>query len=149
MASKPALLPKLSNSIGLKRTSTIGLTLPLQKGSNGYFTQSYDSITQIKSNLLNFFKTRPSERRFNPEFGTRLYNYLFEQNIDGFDMILQNVIREDIQTWFPNVFVNNIFLDVPNTQKVEDVNNYIVRISIDFTFNNQTSSFSFNTTNNI
>lgn len=149
MASKPALLPKLSNSIGLKQTSTIGLTLPLQRGNNGYFTQSYDSITQIKSNLLNFFKTRPSERRFNPEFGTRLYNYLFEQNIDGFDTILQNVIREDIQTWFPNVFVNNIFLDVPNTQKVEDVNNYIVRISIDFTFNNQTSSFSFNTTNNI
>ena len=149
MASKPALLPKLSNSIGLKQTSTIGLTLPLQRGNNGYFTQSYDSITQIKSNLLNFFKTRPSERRFNPEFGTRLYNYLFEQNIDGFDTILQNVIREDMQTWFPNVFVNNIFLDVPNTQKVEDANNYIVRISIDFTFNNQTSSFSFNTTNNI
>ena len=149
MASKPALLLKLSNSIGLKQTSTIGLTLPLQRGNNGYFTQSYDSITQIKSNLLNFFKTRPSERRFNPEFGTRLYNYLFEQNIDGFDTILQNVIREDMQTWFPNVFVNNIFLDVPNTQKVEDANNYIVRISIDFTFNNQTSSFSFNTTNNI
>jgi len=149
MASKPTLLPKLSNSIGLKPQSTIGLTLPLQRGNNGYFSQSYDSITQIRSNLLNFFKTRPSERRFNPQFGTRLYNYLFEQNIDGFDTILQNVIREDIQTWFPNVFVNNIFLDVSSAQKVGDDNNYIVRISIDFTFNNQTSSFSFNTTNNI
>jgi len=149
MASKPTLLPKLSNSIGLKLPSTIGMTLPLQKGNNGYFAQSYDSITQIKSNLLNFFKTRPSERRFNPQFGTRLYNYLFEQNIDGFDTILQNVIREDIQTWFPSVFVNNIFLDISPTQKAEDANNYIVRISIQFTFNNQTSSFSFITTNNI
>ena len=149
MASKPTLLPKLSNSIGLKLPSTIGMTLPLQKGNNGYFAQSYDSITQIKSNLLNFFKTRPSERRFNPQFGTRLYNYLFEQNIDGFDTILQNVIREDIQTWFPSVFVNNIFLYISPTQKAEDANNYIVRISIQFTFNNQTSSFSFITTNNI
>jgi len=149
MATKSTILPKLSNNIGLKQPSTIGLTLPLQKGNNGYFAQSYDSITQVKSNLLNFFKTRPSERRFNPQFGTRLYNYLFEQNIDGFDTILQNVIREDIQTWFPNVFVNNIFLDISPSQKVEDANNYIVRISIQFTFNNQTSSFSFNTTNNI
>jgi len=149
MATKSTILPKLSNNIGLKQPSTIGLTLPLQKGNNGYFAQSYDSITQVKSNLLNFFKTRPSERRFNPQFGTRLYNYLFEQNIDGFDTILQNVIREDIQTWFPNVFVNNIFLDISPTQKAEDANNYIVRISIQFTFNNQTSSFSFNTTNNI
>ena len=61
-------------------TTTIGLTLPLQRGNNGYFQQSYDSITQIRSNLFNFFTTRPYERRFNPQFGTKLYNFLFDES---------------------------------------------------------------------
>ena len=71
----------------------IGLTLPLKSGINGYFEQSYDTLTQIKANITNFFNTRPGERRFNPQFGTKLYNYLFEQNIEGFDEILKNVIK--------------------------------------------------------
>lgn len=129
--------------------STIGLTLPLERGNSGYFQQSYDSITQIRSNLLNFFLTRPSERRFNPDFGTRLYNFLFEQRTEDFEDILKNIITEDIQTWFPNVFVNQVFLDISSAQKDNDINNYIIRVNVQFTFNKQTSSFSFETANNI
>ena len=129
--------------------STIGLTLPIERGNSGYFQQSYDSLTQIRSNLLNFFLTRPSERRFNPEFGTRLYNFLFEQRTEDFEDILKNIIKEDIQTWFPNVFVNQVFLDISSAQKDNDINNYIIRVNVQFTFNKQTSSFSFVTTNNI
>jgi len=106
-------------------------------------------LTQIRSNLLNFFNTKPLERRFNPEFGTRLYNFLFEQKTEDFEGIIKNIITEDMQTWFPNVFVNQVFLDISSAEKNNDVNNYIIRVKVQFTFNKQTSSFSFVTTNNI
>ena len=127
----------------------IGLTLPLKSGINGYFEQSYDTLTQIKANITNFFNTRPGERRFNPQFGTKLYNYLFEQNIDGFDDILKNVIKEDMNYWFPNVIVNTVFLDITTAQKNKNTDNYIINIKIQFTVNNQTDVLGLTVTSNL
>jgi len=127
----------------------IGLTLPLKSGINGYFEQSYDTLTQIKANITNFFNTRPGERRFNPQFGTKLYNYLFEQNIEGFDEILKNVIKEDMNYWFPNVIVNTVFLDITTAQKNKNTDNYIINIKIQFTVNNQTDVLGLTVTSNL
>ena len=127
----------------------IGLTLPLKSGINGYFEQSYDTLTQIKANITNFFNTRPGERRFNPQFGTKLYQYLFEQNIEGFDEILKNVIKEDMNYWFPNVIVNTVFLDITTAQKNKNTDNYIISIKIQFTVNNQTDVLGLTVTSNL
>jgi phage baseplate assembly protein W len=127
----------------------IGLTLPLRSGINGYFEQSYDTLTQIKANITNFFNTRPGERRFNPQFGTKLYQYLFEQNIEGFDEILKNVIKEDMNYWFPNVIVNTVFLDITTAQKNKNTDNYIISIKIQFTVNNQTDVLGLTVTSNL
>ena len=127
----------------------IGLTLPLKSGINGYFEQSYDTLTQIKANITNFFNTRPGERRFNPQFGTKLYQYLFEQNIEGFDDILKNVIKEDMNYWFPNVIVNTVFLDITTAQKNKNTDNYIISIKIQFTVNNQTDVLGLTVTSNL
>ncbi len=127
----------------------IGLTLPLRSGINGYFEQSYDTLTQIKANITNFFNTRPGERRFNPQFGTKLYQYLFEQNIEGFDDILKNVIKEDMNYWFPNVIVNTVFLDITTAQKNKNTDNYIISIKIQFTINNQTDVLGLTVTSNL
>ena len=127
----------------------IGLTLPLKSGINGYFEQSYDTLTQIKANITNFFNTRPGERRFNPQFGTKLYNYLFEQNIEGFDDILKNVIKEDMNYWFPNVIVNTVFLDITTAQKNKNTDNYIINLKIQFTVNNQTDVLGLTVTSNL
>ena len=127
----------------------IGLTLPLRSGINGYFEQSYDTLTQIKANITNFFNTRPGERRFNPQFGTKLYQYLFEQNIEGFDDILKNVIKEDMNYWFPNVIVNTVFLDITTDQKNKNTDNYIISIKIQFTVNNQTDVLGLTVTSNL
>ena len=127
----------------------IGLTLPLKSGINGYFEQSYDTLTQIKANITNFFNTRPGERRFNPQFGTKLYQYLFDQNIEGFDEILKNIIVEDMTYWFPNVIVNTVFLDITTAQKNKNTDNYIISIKIQFTVNNQTDVLGLTVTSNL
>lgn len=127
----------------------IGLTLPLKSGINGYFEQSYDTLTQIKANITNFLNTRPGERRFNPQFGTKLYQYLFDQNIEGFDEILKNVVKDDINYWFPNVIVNTVFLDITTAQKNKNTDNYIINLKIQFTVNNQTDVLGLTVTSNL
>jgi hypothetical protein len=38
-------------SVSIKQP--IGLTLPIQGGDNGFFDQSYDTLTQTKMNIIN------------------------------------------------------------------------------------------------
>jgi hypothetical protein len=54
----------------------IGITLPLQLGNTGYFEQSFDTLTQVKSNFINLILTRKGERVHQPEFGCCIHNYL-------------------------------------------------------------------------
>jgi phage baseplate assembly protein W len=57
----------------------IGITLPIQLGNMGYFQQSFDTLTQVKSNFINLILTRKGERVHQPEFGCGIHDYLFEQ----------------------------------------------------------------------
>lgn len=65
----------------------IGVTLPLRLGNTGYFEQSFDTLTQVKTNFINLILTRKGERVHQPDFGCGIHDYLFEQltpeNIEG------------------------------------------------------------------
>ncbi len=125
----------------------IGLIFPLRDGNNGYFDQSFDTLTQTKQNLINLLNTRPGERRFNPTFGTRLYGMLFEQNDSNVIQIGINILKEDISTWIPTVSVRNISI-VP-TQITSPNDNYTLQISVDFILvqSSQKGSIDFTLTN--
>ena len=115
----------------------IGLTLPLQIGRNGYFDQSYDTLTQVKTNIINLLKTKKGERRMNPNFGSGLQEFLFEQiTIDSSD-IVEQIIRDQINTYIPNVTVNKVEMGLSNQEKNELTDSYILYIKIQFTVNNQ------------
>jgi phage baseplate assembly protein W len=79
----------------------IGITLPLQLGNTGYFEQSTDILTQIKSNFINLILTRRGERVHQPEFGCRIHEYLFEQltpeNIEGARLS----VLDAVERWLP------------------------------------------------
>lgn len=109
----------------------IGITLPIVNGSGGYFQQSFDTNTQVKSNLSNFLKTRRGERRMMPEFGTRLYTVLFEQKDENVNEIVKNLLREEISFWIPEVSVDKI--SIINTENSSNDDNYKLRITVEFT----------------
>jgi phage baseplate assembly protein W len=118
----------------------IGLTLPLQIGRNGYFDQSYDTLTQVKTNIINLLKTKKGERRMNPNFGSGLQEFLFEQiTVDSSD-IVEQIIRDQISTYIPNVTVNKVEMGFSNQEKNELTDSYILYIKIQFTVNNQTDT---------
>ena len=79
----------------------IGITLPIQLGNTGYFEQSFDTLTQVKSNFINLILTRRGERVHQPEFGCRIHEYLFEQltpeNIEGARLSVINAVEQ----WMP------------------------------------------------
>jgi len=74
----------------------IGLVLPLTRGNNGYFDQSYDTMTQIKSNIINLLRTNSGERRMQPQFSSGLQEALFEQNLQNTPDLIKRIIENKI-----------------------------------------------------
>lgn len=98
----------------------IGITLPLQLGNTGYFEQSFDTLTQVKSNFINLILTRKGERVHQPEFGCCIHDYLFEQltpdNIDG----ARQCVLDAVELWMP--FLELIRFELNDTPDAIDKN---------------------------
>lgn len=73
--SKPPILPKT-------KQKPIGVLYPFDNERGGVFRSSYLTEDQVFSNLKNLLLTKRGERYGNPDFGTNLYNKLFEQVTD-------------------------------------------------------------------
>lgn len=116
--------------------SPIGITIPIQDGNSGYFNQSYDTLTQVKMNIINLLNTRPGERRMQPTFGSRLWNLVFEQNTEDLPGIAVNVVKEDISSWIPNVTVLDVTAKVlKSDQSVKNTDIYMLYIAVQFMLN--------------
>ncbi len=93
----------------------IGITLPLQKGSNGYFAQSFQTKDQVKANIKNLILTNKGERLMQPDFGTDLYDVLFNPSTDELEQRIQDSIEDAIAQWMPYINIVEIFVDQNNT----------------------------------
>jgi phage baseplate assembly protein W len=98
----------------------------------GYFNQSFDVVDQVKSNLYLLLNTRKGERRFNLEFGSSLWDVLFNFNNEELQTIIESAIKKDVNQWLP--FVNIKSVAVGNTDAEKD--GYYVKISVIFTADN-------------
>jgi phage baseplate assembly protein W len=125
--------PKLVKDLPEKDRVAIGVTLPFQRGNNGYFAQSYQTIEQIKSNIKNLLLTKRGERLMHPNFGTALYETLFEQNTDDLEIKVQNTIEESISTWMPFISIEEIIIDQSNS----DRDRYNFNVSLSFRVSGQ------------
>jgi phage baseplate assembly protein W len=123
-------------------TKSIGLSLPIQLGNQGYFTTNKDTISQIASNIQNLLLTMPGERRFNNTFGSGLYNLLFN-NIGG-DIskdIIIDVIQRDVDKFLNGTTILNV--ELSQVQPDNNSKNSIF-ISITFKYNNTVGNTEFN-----
>lgn len=106
----------------------IGITLPLRLGNTGYFEQSFDTLTQVKSNFINLILTRKGERVHQPEFGCGIHDYLFEQltpeNIDGARLS----VIEAVERWMP--FLELIQFELGAAP--EDIDNNKIRLYVGY-----------------
>lgn len=101
------------------RSATIGNVLSgsfQTTNGKGVFSLSYTTEDQAISNLTNLLLTRKGERYMQPNFGTNIYNSIFEQNTELLAENLQSSLEEDISYWLPYVTLVNvsIFRDIRN-----------------------------------
>lgn len=126
----------MPNYINPTSATPIGITVPIQNGNSGYFAQSFDTLSQTKANIINLLNTRQGERRMQPTFGSRLWNLVFEQNVDTLREQAVQIVSEDIATWIPNVTVIDASADLlKSDQSRDDRDIYRLNIAVTFMVN--------------
>lgn len=94
------LLPLNRDTYEKTRTSTYIVNL---RKNVGVFSQSYSTEEQTISNMINLLLTRKGERVMQPEFGSPIPDYQFEQNSAENMYDLEVGVSESIRFWLPYV----------------------------------------------
>ena len=88
---------------------TYGINFPFRDSFDGKYLDLSDTANEeIRTDLIHLLLTRKGARYFLPDFGTRLYEYIFEP-LDGptFNDI-ESEIRDSVEKYIPNLVLNSI-----------------------------------------
>jgi phage baseplate assembly protein W len=102
--------------------TTYGINFPFRDSYDGkYLDLSEINDEEIRTDLIHLLLTRKGTRYYLPDFGTRLYEFLFEP-FDGltFDAI-QSDIREAVSRYMPNLLLNNISITPADPMEEVDI----------------------------
>ena len=95
----------------------VGIRFPLDYSPEGFFYKTKTVLEQSKANLRNLLLTTPGERIFQPSFGSRLKNIVFEQGQDIPNRV-EETIRIAADTFLLYINIINVF----TTQERNQVN---------------------------
>jgi phage baseplate assembly protein W len=90
---------------------TYGVNFPFRDSLQGkYLSLSQTSVEEIRTDLLHLILTRKGSRYYLPDFGTRIYEFIFEP-MDGptFEAIKSD-IRDAVEKYIPNLTIKDISL---------------------------------------
>jgi phage baseplate assembly protein W len=80
-------------------------------GSDAVFNSTFTTTEQIRSDLINWMLTNKGERILNPNYGSDLRRFIF-QNIDGVNLnTLKAQLLDGIQTNFPQINVKDLTIN--------------------------------------
>ena len=119
------------NPLDLQGNIAIGVSLSFN-GPAGPFNSTYSTKDQTKSNLINLLLTNKGERIMNPEFGCDLSTALFEGITEDTTLLIQDLIRNSVETFIPEVQITDILVnqDISQNQNTVSVTvKYKLRIS--------------------
>jgi phage baseplate assembly protein W len=132
-----------------------GIDFPFRDSFLGDFLRmSQTRDDEIRSNLIHLLLTRKGTRYYLPDFGTRLYDYIFDMNDNITFSSIEQDIRDSIKRYIPNLEINSIKitnaeLDPDDQSFISDDEDtrlfrvgdsstrpYTAKIRIDYTTNN-------------
>ena len=141
--------------------TTYGIDYPFRDSQKGDYLNVTDiPEKEIRANLIHLLLTRKGSRYYLPDFGTRLYQYIFEQNDAVTYNLIEEEIREGVKKYIPNLDINSISImsaeDDPNQERSisqdederlfrvsdESTKPYTAVVKIDYTVNNGSFSTS-------
>ncbi len=135
---------------------TYGIDFPFRESQKGdYLSMTEIPEKEVRANLVHLLLTRKGSRYYLPDFGTRIYEYIFEQNDLVTFNLIEEEIREGVRKYIPNLDINSI--DVMSAENDPDVDEktfsenederlfrvsnlsskpYTAKVKIDYTVNN-------------
>jgi phage baseplate assembly protein W len=135
--------------------TTYGIDFPFRNSLKGDFIRMTESPErEVRANLIHLLLTRKGSRYYLPDFGTRLYEYIFDQNDVVTFGLIEDEIRESVKKYIPNLDINSINVvsaenDPEETKlysqqederlfRVSDATSkpYTAKVKIDYTVNN-------------
>ena len=110
-------------------TKDININFPFQTSPLGDFLRlNATTKNAIKADITHLLLTRKGDRLYNPEFGSGLYDYLFEQIDETTIGDVKNELEVNIGKYIPNVTINEIKI-TPNPDE-----NHI-KVNLDYSVN--------------
>lgn len=135
--------------------SSYGIDYPFRDSTVGDYLATTTTLErEVRANLIHLLLTRKGSRYFLPDFGTRLYEFIFEQNDSVSHSQIEDEIREGVKKYIPNLDINSINVvsadqdpEEPQSPKeetderlfrVSDSSSkpYTAKVRIDYTVNN-------------
>jgi phage baseplate assembly protein W len=110
---------------------TYGIIFPFKDSTQGrYLELSNYTTDEIRSNLTHLLLTKRGSRYYLPDFGTRLYEYIFNP-FDGptFGNI-ESEIRDSVEKFIPQLQIKNI--EVTPASDDEKDSEYRVKVRVDY-----------------
>lgn len=102
--------------------TTYGINFPFRDSLKGDYLQLTELESQeIKADLIHLLLTRKGSRYYLPDFGTRLYEFIFEP-FDGLTFnAIESDIRDAVANYMPNLLLNNITIMPADPQEELDI----------------------------
>ena len=101
--------------------TTYGIDFPFRDSKKGdYLSLTQFESEEIKADLIHLLLTRKGSRYFLPEFGTRLYEFIFEP-FDGLTFsAIESDIRDSVSQFMPQLLLNNITIEPADVEDEVD-----------------------------
>ena len=101
---------------------TYGINFPFRDSRKGDYLELTEFENQeIKADLIHLLLTRKGSRYFLPDFGTRLYEYIFNP-LDGLSFgDIESDIRVACETYMPNLLITSVKVYAASDEEFETV----------------------------
>jgi phage baseplate assembly protein W len=108
---------------------TYGINFPFRDSFNGkYLDLSDNQDEEIRTDLIHLLLTRKGSRFYLPEFGSRIYEYIFEPFDGPTFSEIESEIRDAVSNFIPGIIIDSISV-TPATD--EDLNAWNTNPNLD------------------
>ena len=101
---------------------TYGIAFPFNDSEEGkYLKLTQTANDEIRTDLIHLLLTRKGSRYFLPDFGTRLYEYIFEPLDSPTFNNIEFEIRDSCEKYLPQLKITNIFITAADSEETDFV----------------------------
>jgi phage baseplate assembly protein W len=116
--------------------TTYGIDFPFRDSVKGdYVKLTTSPEREVRANLIHLLLTKRGSRYFLPDFGSRLYQYIFDQNDSVTFNLIEDEIRDSVKKYIPNLDITKLDVmsaeDDPDTVRTfnQDEDERLFRVS--------------------